>query len=73
MLLYTDGITEAKNENREQFGDERLKASFKEHCNKKPKLMKEGIKNDLSEFIGGLEIDDDYTLVIVRFNNNIDD
>ncbi|MBC6410680.1 MAG: SpoIIE family protein phosphatase [Ekhidna sp.] len=73
ILLYTDGITEAKNKNGEQFGDERLKISFERHCNKKPKLIRAGIKNDLSEFIEGLEIDDDYTLVIVRFKNNTDD
>ncbi|MDE0471973.1 MAG: SpoIIE family protein phosphatase [Ekhidna sp.] len=73
ILLYTDGITEAKNENGELFGDARLKVSFEKHCDKNPKLIKEGIKDDLSEFIGRLERDDDYTLVIVRFKHNTDD
>jgi phosphoserine phosphatase RsbU/P len=66
LLLYTDGITEATNDS-EQFGSERLKASFASHAAKSPDQVKEGIKADLLEFIQGNEIDDDYTLVIVRF------
>lgn len=73
LLLYTDGITEAKNLNGEQFGDERLKKSFEKHRSKAPNQLKEGIKSDLSEFIGGIDIDDDYTLVIVRLKNKMND
>lgn len=69
LLLYTDGITEAKSPEGEQFGSERLKQSFSTHRSKTPNQIKEGIKNDLSEFIGGVDIDDDYTLVIVRFKD----
>lgn len=67
LLLYTDGITEAKNKDGEQFGSERLKKSFTTHASKAPDQVKEGIKNDLSEFIGEMIIDDDYTLVVVQF------
>ncbi len=67
LLLYTDGITEAKDDNDQQFGSERLKESFALHASKSPELVKEGIKSDLLEFIQSEEIDDDYTLVIVRF------
>lgn len=67
LLLYTDGITEAKNNEDEQFGSERLKESFTIHASKTPDQVKEGIKSDLLEFIQSEEIDDDYTLVIVRF------
>lgn len=69
LLLYTDGITEAKNPDGEQFGSDRLKESFTAHRLKTPNQIKEGIKNDLSEFIGRVSIDDDYTLVIVRFKD----
>ncbi len=69
LLLYTDGITEAKNPDGEQFGSERLKKSFETHSSKSPNQIKEGIKNDLSEFIGTIDIDDDYTLVIIRFKD----
>ncbi|MFK7952675.1 MAG: GAF domain-containing SpoIIE family protein phosphatase [Ekhidna sp.] len=67
LLLYTDGITEAKDDKDQQFGSERLKESFTSHALKSPELVKEGIISDLLEFIQSEEIDDDYTLVIVRF------
>ncbi len=70
LLLYTDGITEAKNREGEQFGDARLKESFTTHASKAPDQVKEGIKDDLSEFIGEMIIDDDYTLVVVQFKDN---
>ena len=69
LLLYTDGITEAKSPDGEQFGSDRLKECFESHRSKSPNQIKEGIKNDLSEFTGQIAIDDDYTLVIVRFKN----
>lgn len=74
LLLHTDGITEAKNGNGEQFGDERLKNSFASHASKTPNQIKEGIKEDLSRFIGEVIIDDDYTLVVIQFKDpNKDD
>lgn len=69
LLLYTDGITEAKNQQGEQFGSDRLKESFTAHASKAPDQVKEGIKNDLSQFIGEMIIDDDYTLVVVQFKD----
>ena len=68
MLLYTDGITEAKNRKGELFGTERLKDSFNSHAKKAPAQIKEALKRDLSQFMGGDEIDDDYTMVVVKFN-----
>lgn len=70
LLLYTDGITEAKNSAGEQFGDNRLKKAFTKHAAKAPDQVKEGIKNDLSEFIGEMVIDDDYTLVVIQFKDS---
>lgn len=69
LLLYTDGITEAKNQKGEQFGSDRLKESFTAHASKAPDQVKEGIKSDLSQFIGEMIIDDDYTLVVVQFKD----
>ncbi|WP_424963040.1 GAF domain-containing SpoIIE family protein phosphatase [Ekhidna sp.] len=70
LLLYTDGITEAKNPEGEQYGSERLKKAFTAHASKAPNQVKEGIKKDLSDFIGEMIIDDDYTLVVVQFKDN---
>lgn len=67
LLLFTDGITEAKNEDNEQYGGDRLQKSFLSHASKSPDLIKKGIINDLSAFIGGITIDDDYTFLIIKF------
>ncbi|MEP5613179.1 MAG: GAF domain-containing SpoIIE family protein phosphatase [Cyclobacteriaceae bacterium] len=72
MLLYTDGITEAKNEKGEQFGDDRLRDSFHSHAKKAPTQIKEALKRDLASFTGELPIDDDYTMVVVKFNTDED-
>ncbi|NQZ78891.1 MAG: SpoIIE family protein phosphatase, partial [Ekhidna sp.] len=73
LLLYTDGITEAKSVGGDQFGSDRLKQSFAAHAAKSPQRIKEGIKQDLSDFIGGIIIDDDYTLVVVQFKDSAND
>lgn len=67
MLLYTDGIIEAKNSEGELFGGERLKQSFLKHSLADSSRIKEGISEDLNRFMGDIEIDDDYTLVVVGF------
>ncbi|MEM9895386.1 MAG: GAF domain-containing SpoIIE family protein phosphatase [Bacteroidota bacterium] len=67
LLLYTDGITEAKNKNDDQFGADRLKESFDKHVHGTTNFLKEQIKRDLLDFAESEEIDDDYTLVVVRF------
>lgn len=67
LLLYTDGITEAKNYEGVQYGSDRLKESFTTHAKKTPDQIKERIEEDLSSFIGEMNIDDDYTLVVIQF------
>jgi serine phosphatase RsbU (regulator of sigma subunit) len=68
LLLHTDGIIEAKNKNQELFGLDRLKKSLTRFAHKKPTEIKEGIIQDLSDFLEGYSLDDDYTLVILKFN-----
>ena len=70
LLLYTDGITEARNSRGEQFGPERLKGSFTKYAEKTSALIKEGIKKDFGEFTRETKIDDDYTFIVVKFNAN---
>ncbi len=67
LLLYTDGITEAKNEKGELFGTEKLKESFHSHARQSPNQIKERIISDLTTFTGEVAIDDDYTIVVIKF------
>lgn len=67
MVLYTDGITEAKNERGEEFGYDRLAAVLPEACHLSAKELQEKLINRLYEFSGTRNINDDYTTMIVKF------
>ncbi|MEJ0030634.1 MAG: PP2C family protein-serine/threonine phosphatase [Bacteroidota bacterium] len=67
MVLYTDGITEAKDQKGEEFGDLRLKETVLEMTEKEPKEISEHMISKLYEFSGTHMINDDYTTMIVKF------
>jgi sigma-B regulation protein RsbU (phosphoserine phosphatase) len=67
MVLYTDGITEAKNAKGEEFGYERLASVLLEVKDETAKKIQEHLINRLYEFTGTSNINDDYTTVIVKF------
>ncbi len=69
MVLYTDGITEAKNNKNEQFGDERLNKVLCEVKSLSPSQIQEHLINRLYEFSGTDNIDDDYTTMIIKFKS----
>lgn len=68
LVLHTDGIMEAKNADNEQFEIGRLTESLKKYTDASPTEIKDGIIGDLMAFLGGVKLDDDYTLVVVKFN-----
>jgi serine phosphatase RsbU (regulator of sigma subunit) len=67
LVLYTDGITEAKNNKNEEFGMERLAQVVEKCIAKTPKEMEEFIISSLYAFSGS-DLNDDYTTMIVKFN-----
>jgi phosphoserine phosphatase RsbU/P len=67
MVLYTDGITEAKDRKNEEFGYERLAQIVQEAKTLSPKEMQDHLISRLYEFSGTNNINDDYTTMIVRF------
>jgi len=69
MLLYTDGITEAKNQRNEQFGNDQLAEVLAEVKDKDPKAIQDFLIKRLYDFSGTDNIDDDYTTLIVRFKS----
>jgi serine phosphatase RsbU (regulator of sigma subunit) len=68
VLLYTDGITEAKNEEGIEYGYERLKNFLKTNSNKDVNSFQECLIKDLYNYCGKRTMDDDYTTVILKFN-----
>jgi sigma-B regulation protein RsbU (phosphoserine phosphatase) len=68
LLLYTDGIIEARNFNDEAFGRERLHASVLSWATLRPDQVLRNIVWDVRRFVGLAEQSDDMTLVAVRVN-----
>ncbi|MCX7736514.1 MAG: serine/threonine-protein phosphatase [Candidatus Kapabacteria bacterium] len=66
LVLYTDGITEALNAQRELFGVERLKGLIKKYHKKSSKEIAYYILEEVSKFTTGSEYSDDRTLVVVK-------
>lgn len=66
LLFYTDGITEAMNNDYDVYGEERLINTVLENIDKSSECIKECISKDLMHFIGNAAQYDDMTLIIVK-------
>ncbi|MHC4533357.1 MAG: SpoIIE family protein phosphatase [Planctomycetota bacterium] len=66
IVMYTDGVTEAMNDQRELFGTERLETIIKEHSKESPKELSERILTAIRQFTIGTAQSDDITLLILR-------
>ncbi|HPS58076.1 MAG TPA: SpoIIE family protein phosphatase [Spirochaetota bacterium] len=64
ILLYTDGVTEAKNADGRLFGDENLINSFKHHSKLPVNEIVQNILVDIVEYQQGQ--DDDITLLVIK-------
>lgn len=68
IVLYTDGITEAKNDEGEMFGLERLQEAIKKYATQYgPSGVVHHTATDFSHFVGETEQEDDITLMAVRY------
>ncbi|MCA8974834.1 MAG: PP2C family protein-serine/threonine phosphatase [Planctomycetes bacterium] len=67
LLLFTDGITEAVNEQDEMFGDDRLAALFAQLAPERTaRAIVDGIVEAVDAFRGGEIVGDDVTAVVVK-------
>ncbi len=66
LFLYTDGITEAKNKQNEEFGYERLKLFLEKHIHNDAAYIKEEILKTLYDFCESSNLGDDITTLIVK-------
>ncbi|MEK6780844.1 MAG: GAF domain-containing SpoIIE family protein phosphatase [Bacteroidota bacterium] len=67
MVLYTDGITEAKDNKGEEFDYVRLEQTVIEVTDKSSREIQEHLIKRLHDYSGTDEINDDYTTMIVKF------
>ncbi|MCP5105539.1 MAG: serine/threonine-protein phosphatase [bacterium] len=64
LLLYTDGLVEARNPQDEEFGKERLETYVKEHVHQPADTFLSGLRQAAKDFAG--EFHDDVTLVVIK-------
>ncbi|HYJ31831.1 MAG TPA: SpoIIE family protein phosphatase [Candidatus Binatia bacterium] len=66
LVIYTDGITEAMNPAKEQFGEARLLTAIKRHGHKTPQEFADALSEEIHEFTAGALQNDDITLVAIK-------
>ncbi len=66
LVLYTDGITEAEDKNRVQYGIKRLMEVIKENWQQSAEEIKQAVIDDLWEYMGTQKPLDDITLVVLK-------
>jgi sigma-B regulation protein RsbU (phosphoserine phosphatase) len=65
LLLYTDGITEARNAADEEFGEERLADALTRHRHLDARALFEGVLDEVTRFTADRGFQDDATLLVV--------
>jgi len=67
VVVGTDGIREAQNDNGEMYGLDRLRESIRKHAAESAEAIQNTIIEDLKSFQGKAPQEDDITLVVVKF------
>ena len=66
IIFFSDGITDAQNDDEEMFGDDRLKAVVKKHHQKSASKIADAILAEVGKFQHGRERFDDETVVVLK-------
>jgi len=66
-LLYTDGVTEAQNTNREFYGEERLRRIAALRAEGGPSALADAVVADVRSFAGDAPQYDDITLLAIAY------
>ncbi|MFH7244580.1 MAG: SpoIIE family protein phosphatase [Spirulina sp.] len=66
VVLYTDGITEAINIHKQQYGIERLLKIVKDHLKQSSSDIRKAVIADVHQYIGDQALRDDLTLVVLK-------
>ena len=67
LSLYSDGISEATNQNEEEFGEDRIQRLFSEDIAARPADLCQRVMNQVTAFASREFPGDDRTLLVVRF------
>ncbi len=64
--FYSDGITEAENETRDQFGEERLASALERLHEGSANDILQGTLKEVQSFVGRTEQFDDMTMMVIK-------
>ncbi|WP_299825554.1 GAF domain-containing SpoIIE family protein phosphatase [uncultured Pontibacter sp.] len=67
MVIYTDGIVEARSPDNDEYGEDRLKYMLTQTYHLEAEDIKCAIINDLEDFTGPGNLYDDQTLLVIKF------
>ena len=66
LFLYSDGVSEAENENGAFFGEKRLELLLNRYCDKAPKYLGNIVLNSIADFVGEAAAHDDISMLILK-------
>jgi sigma-B regulation protein RsbU (phosphoserine phosphatase) len=66
LVFYTDGITEAMNNDSDLFGDSRLSRIVEEHGHLDSGELRERILREIEAFVGTADQHDDMTMILIK-------
>ena len=66
LFIFTDGITEAMNSNKEEYGEEKLIEELTQIKTKSCREIADRILESVKTFISGEEQSDDMTLLVIK-------
>ncbi len=66
FLLYSDGVSETMNPQKEMFGDENIRNVLLQDSDVSPDNLKSSLLQSLKDFRGNAEVHDDITFLIVK-------
>ena len=66
LFMYTDGVNEAKNPDREELGDERLNDILTGSKDRNCQEVIEAVNRGIADFVRGAEQSDDITMLVVK-------
>ncbi len=69
LLLYTDGLTEAENKTKEQYGTKRLETLLATFRDMTSHEILGRVKENLETFVDGAEQSDDLTMLAISYDN----
>ncbi|MBP5550762.1 MAG: SpoIIE family protein phosphatase [Bacilli bacterium] len=70
LFIYTDGVPEATNSEKELFGMDRMVVALNKAGNASPKEILETVRKEVNEFVKDAEQFDDLTMLCVEYRGN---